>query len=45
MFKDTEEVMAAILERGGGLLGEASQRMAGRILDHKKASLNVDTIF
>ena len=35
--------MAASLERGGGVLGEASERMAGRILDHKKVSLFIDT--
>ena len=35
--------MAASLEKGGGVLGEASQRMAGRILDHRKASVFIDT--
>ena len=38
MFQDTEEVTAAIAESGGGVLGEACQRMAGRILDHRKVT-------
>ena len=36
-------MMAASLEKGGGVLGEASQRMAGRILDNRKASVFIDT--
>ena len=38
MFKELEEVAAAIEESGGGVVGEAKQRMAGRILDHKKVN-------
>ena len=38
MLQDSEEVIAAVAESGGGVLGEASQRRAGRILDHRKVS-------